>query len=105
MPPAGFQYLWRHSSGAELDRQARAAFSDVLRSLPVCVHECVRHGWGAASAETPGGSSRILMFRKWISAPSDSRQRYPFFCDERLKPFTNLPFTESFITPSTATTS
>ena len=54
---------------------------------------------------TPGGSSRILMLRKWISAPSDSRQRSPFFCVERLTPLTNTPFTASFTTPSTATTS
>src|SRR3712207_9062422 len=36
---------------------------------------------------------------------SDSRQRYPFFCDDLLIPFTNLPLTASLMTPSTATTS
>ena len=32
-------------------------------------------------------------------------QMYPFFCEVRLMPLTNFPFTESLITPSTATTS
>ena len=54
---------------------------------------------------TPGGNSSIRMLRKWISAPSDSRQRYPFFWVELRMPLTTLPLTESLITPSTATTS
>ena len=52
---------------------------------------------------TPGGSSIIFMFLKWISAPSDSRQMYPFLHSDLLIPFTNFPFTDSLITPSTAT--
>ena len=74
----------------------------LLATAPTDLH---RSGAVCSGVVTPGGNSRTLMFRKWISAPSASRQKYPFFRVERVMPLTNLPLTDSLIVPSTATTS
>lgn len=56
----------RDASGSAPFVDAASAESNYLfsASTPVC-----------SGVAIPGGSSMILMLRKWISAPSDSRQR------------------------------
>ena len=47
------------------------------------------------SSARPLGNSIICIFRKWISAPSDSRHKYPFLKSASLIPLTNFPLIES----------